>query len=80
MADMLAEDAASIVRSNLLTQDGYTPYCGGGESEARTVCRMPRTVWDGEQFKCPLCRWRSAFPADFIARYRAAWPRQNDKG
>ena len=28
MADMLAEDTDSIVRRNLLTQEGYTPYCG----------------------------------------------------
>lgn len=58
----------SIVRANLLTRQGYTPYCGA------TRCNrgMPRTTWDGEQFRCS-CGWRSEFPADFIAEYKAKW-------
>ncbi|EKT4102139.1 hypothetical protein QEG57_002541 [Stenotrophomonas maltophilia] len=59
----------SIVRNNLLTRQGYTPYCG----EVRCTAGMPRTTWDGEQFRC-RCGWRSSFPADFIADYKAAWP------
>lgn len=56
----------SIVRDNLMIRPGYAPYCGGG-------CReMPRTKWDGEQFKCG-CGWRSEFPADFISLYRRKW-------
>ncbi|MDR7024842.1 putative RNA-binding Zn-ribbon protein involved in translation (DUF1610 family) [Pseudomonas peli] len=58
----------SIVRENLMTRPGYTPYCGNG-----TTCDMPRTRWTGEQFKCPHCAWTSQFPADFIAEYKAKW-------
>ena len=57
----------SIVRENLMTRPGYTPYCGNGH------CSMPRTNWTGEQFKCPYCGWVSQFPADFIAEYKAKW-------
>jgi len=57
-----------IVRNNLMTQPGYTPYCGTGN-----YCRIPRTYFDGEQFACPHCGWRSQFPADFIAEYKAKW-------
>lgn len=57
----------SIVRDNLLNRPGYTPYCGGH------TCRfMPRTVFDGEQFKCDACGWRSGFEAAFIEQYKAA--------
>jgi hypothetical protein len=31
---------------------------------------MPRTHFDGRQFVC-ACGWRSSFPADFIAKYKA---------
>lgn len=58
----------SIVRENLMTKRGYTPYCGDGECRFR----MPRTRFDGEQFTC-ICGWRSEFPADFIAAYKAKW-------
>ena len=57
----------SIVRENLMTRPGYTPYCGNGH------CSMPRTNWTGGQFKCPYCGWVSQFPADFIAEYKAKW-------
>ncbi len=56
----------SIVRSNLMERPGYSPYCGNEACELR----MPRSRWDGEQFKCS-CGWRSSFDADFIARYKA---------
>lgn len=56
----------SIVRQNLLNEPGYTPYCGNDK------CRtMPRTIFNGEQFDCPSCGWRSAFEPEFIAKYRA---------
>lgn len=58
----------SLVRENLMTREGYSPYCGG----ERCSHLMPRTTWDGEQFKC-RCGWRSQFPADFIAEYKAKW-------
>jgi hypothetical protein len=66
----------SIVRNNLMTRPDYSPYCGD------FACRfhMPRTTFDGEQFKCP-CGWRSQFPADFIEQYKAKWrPNQSSEG
>lgn len=58
----------TIVRENLLTRPGYTPYCGNNH------CRsVRRTEWDGEQFKCNNCDWRSDFPDEFIAEYKAKW-------
>ena len=58
----------SIVRDNLMNRPGYSPYCG------LLACRfgMPRSSWDGGQFKC-LCGWRSNLPDDFIAEYKAKW-------
>jgi hypothetical protein len=58
----------SIVRNNLMTQHGYSPYCGDPN------CRkgMPRTTFDGQQFVC-LCGWRSEFPEDFITQYINHW-------
>ena len=58
----------SIVRENLMKRAGYTPYCGSFECR----WRMPRTHFDGEQFVCS-CGWRSEFPQDFIAKYKARW-------
>ena len=56
-----------LVRKFLMTRQGYSPYCGLG-------CRkMPRTRFDGMQFVCPHCSWRSEFPDDFIAEYKAKW-------
>jgi len=64
-----AEAGVSAVRRNLMNERGYAPYCGN------VKCRgmMSRTKWDGEQFKCPCCGWRSQFPSDFIAGYKAKW-------
>jgi hypothetical protein len=59
----------SIVCENLMTIPGYSPYCG---SDRYCSHHMPRTTFDGEQFKCK-CGWRSQFPADFIAEYKAKW-------
>lgn len=54
----------SIVRRNLMTQPGYTPYCGAG------TCRFrwPRTAFNGRQFEC-ICGWRSDFEPEFIEQY-----------
>lgn len=58
----------SIVRDNLMTRKGYSPYCGYG------FCKtMPRTNFDGKQFVCPDCGWRSEFPSDFITEYKSKW-------
>lgn len=58
----------SIVRENLMTRPGYSPYCGAEKCGAT----WPRTRFDGSQFKC-VCGWRSQFPAEFIAEYKAKW-------
>jgi hypothetical protein len=66
----------SIVRTNLINQQGYTGYCGNSWNEQkRKGCDMPRTKWDAElnQFRCPKCGWVSQFPSDFIKRYRERW-------
>lgn len=55
----------SFVRENLMTQPGYTPYCGAD------WC-MNRTRFDGAQFRC-ACGWCSQFPEDFIAAYKTKW-------
>jgi hypothetical protein len=58
----------SIVRENLMSRKGYTPYCGNVD------CRfhMPRTRYIGGQFQCG-CGWRSSFDDDFIEAYEAKW-------
>lgn len=56
----------SVVRENLLTRPGYTPYCGSESCRFR----MPRTTFDGYQFCCP-CGWKSGFEAEFIEEYKA---------
>jgi hypothetical protein len=58
----------SIVQGNLMTRPGYTPYCGADGCPLR----MPRTVFDGSQFKCQ-CGWRSGFKAEFIDKYKQRW-------
>lgn len=59
----------SIVRENLMKEPGYSPYCGN----ATCGGLMPRTKWDGSQFKCPACGWRSQFDYDFIVAYKKQW-------
>ncbi len=60
----------TIVRENLMNDPGYTGYCGSNNC----TYHMPRTKWDKnkEQFTCP-CGWVSAYPADFIKRYKEKW-------
>jgi len=68
----------SIVRENLMNEEGYTGYCGDMLCRPRTVSspeRWPRTMWDEKlnQFRCPRCGWVSEFPKEFIDRYKAKW-------
>lgn len=56
----------SVVRENLMTRPGYTPYCGAETCRHR----WPRTIFDGKQFECS-CGWRSNFESEFIERYKA---------
>lgn len=57
----------SIVRGNLLTEKGYSPYCGNDK------CIMPRTMFHMGQFTCPKCGWVSEFPEEFITKYKQLW-------
>lgn len=66
----------TIVRKNLLTRKGYTPYCGDELCKPRTLRspeRWPRTNFNGEQFVCPKCGWTSSFPIEFIDVYKMTW-------
>ncbi len=60
-------EVESFVRMNLLTSEGYTPYCGAER------CRhsWPRTVFVNGQFHCS-CKWKSSFDRAFIQRYEKA--------
>lgn len=57
----------SIVRENLLTRLEYTPYCGNEKCKD-----MPRTSFNGKQFKCGSCHWESKFEQEFIEQYKNA--------
>lgn len=61
-----AADYGSIVRNNLMKRPGYAPYCGNN------ACGFTRLGWDGGQFGCG-CGYRTEFPAEFIAAYKARW-------
>lgn len=57
----------TTVRKNLLTRLEYTPYCGN------IKCKdVPRTSFNGKQFKCSSCGWESTFEQEFIDKYKAA--------
>lgn len=58
-----------IVRDNLMTEKGYTPYCGAD----KCIGRYPRTVFNGSQFVCPSCGWVSSLPESFISTYKHKW-------
>lgn len=58
----------SIIRRNLMTQEGYAPYCGNDKCKL-----MPRTRFVLAQFQCPHCEWKSSFPNDFIRAYKRKW-------
>ena len=57
----------STVRRNLLTERGYSPYCGS----EKCFLRWPRTRFNGRQFEC-RCGWESGFEPAFIEQYKAA--------
>ena len=58
----------SIVRDNLMTRKGYSPYCGN-----QKCYTAPRTKFNGSQFECPRCGWKSSFEEVFIKDYKAKW-------
>lgn len=61
----------TIVRTNLMNDKNYSPYCGNNKA-AREIggCNNPRTVWNGQQFACHTCGWVSNFPEYFINGYK----------
>lgn len=60
----------SIVRRNLMEVKDYTPYCGN----VRLCFGMwPRTKFNGRQFECPSCGWKSQLEKDFIDQYKEKW-------
>ncbi len=64
----------TIVRENLMNEEGYSGYCGNNISRyVKGGCSNPRTKWNGGQFVCPECRWTSQYPDDFIERYKKRW-------
>jgi hypothetical protein len=60
----------NIVRNNLMTDEGYTPYCG---RDAKCSGRWPRMVFTGKQFKCPSCGWETQYEPEFIKAYLEKW-------
>lgn len=60
----------SIVRRNLMDQEGYSPYCG---RDGKCTGVWPRTIFNGKQFRCPACGWESKFDDKFILKYKAKW-------
>ena len=68
----------TIVRENLMTEQGYRPYCGNNVSRNMIDgCDNPRTRFNGEQFVCIKCGWTSNFPSDFMQRYKQKWNIKN---
>lgn len=65
----------SIVRNNLMTRQGYSPYCGSNvpRPPIGIGCDNPRTVFNGEQFVCPQCGYTTKFPLEFISEYKTKW-------
>jgi len=59
----------SIVKENLMTRIGYTPYCG---KEGKCFYQWPRMEFDGKQFFC-RCGYRTQFPEEFIQKYKEKW-------
>lgn len=58
----------SVVKNNLMTVKGYSPYCG----KDNCLFRWPRTLFNGNQFFCK-CGWISNLPDDFIKEYKEKW-------
>lgn len=66
----------TIVRENLMNEEGYSGYCGNDKSRYKEGgCSNPRTKWNLSlnQFVCSECGWISQYPDDFIKRYKEKW-------
>lgn len=62
------ENNVSIVKQNLMSDPGYTPYYGSD----RCLFGMPRTKYKNGQFHC-MCGWVSEIDAEFMAEYKKKW-------
>ena len=58
----------TFMQEKLMTCEGYQPYCGNPNCKV-----MPRTEFNGEQFVCRCCGWKSSYPEDFIIEYKKKW-------
>ncbi len=56
----------STIRDNLLKRKYYAPYCGAEKCNGS----WPRTDFDGKQFKCSSCGWKSNFENEFIEKVK----------
>ena len=67
--------ANSIVQNDLMTQEGYTPYCGSNvpRPPVGNGCDNPLTKFNGQQFVCPKCGTTTSFPMEFINEYKEHW-------
>lgn len=70
-AEEIQMSGLSTVRRNLLTREGYAPYCGN----LHCHLFMPRTHFIDGQFRCG-CGWSSDFEPEFIAAFLSRWPRR----
>ena len=64
----------SIVRDNLMNQEGYAPYCGN--DKCTKMAFEGRTHFTGSQFKCDRCGWESQFEDEFIKQYKEKWGKE----
>lgn len=62
------ESDMNLIRTNLMTREGYSPYCGKEDC----FIGMPRTEFKDGQFRC-RCGWVSQFDTKFIAEYKQKW-------
>ena len=66
----------TVIRENLMTQEGYSPYCGSDiPRDFVNGCDNPRTKYNSKlnQFVCPHCGFTTRFAPDFIKRYKEKW-------
>lgn len=64
----------NIVRTNLMNEPNYTPYCG---KDSKCGGMWPRTQFNGKQFVCNACGWESQFDDEFIKEYKSKWNKDN---
>ena len=63
--EYLEDGTYSQVRTNMMEDKDYTPYCVPCPSLQRFG------KFDGEQMTCPNCGVKTKFPIEFIQRFKA---------